>query len=257
MATNDPFVAIDEIPRKVLTFFYLVDTSGSMEGAKIASLNTAVRESLPIIKDISDNSSDSKIKIAVLEFSTDCQWMYPEPQDVENFVWQDLNAGGLTAMGAACRELAEKLSQSHGFMHEAAGSRAPVILLLSDGAPTDDFGSGLQKLKENKWFNVATKLAIAIGNDAINETLINFTGNSECVMTVHTIDQLKNLIRFVSVTASRVNSKTTSVGTESDDKAKETATAITEAIKNDPTLTGIDVGTDAQTSGKTDDWTGW
>ena len=32
---NDPFAIVDEIPRKVMTLFYLVDTSGSMSGAKI------------------------------------------------------------------------------------------------------------------------------------------------------------------------------------------------------------------------------
>lgn len=44
--TNDPFNIVDEIPRKVMTLFYLVDTSGSMSGAKIGALNTAVRETL-------------------------------------------------------------------------------------------------------------------------------------------------------------------------------------------------------------------
>ena len=46
---TDPFAIIDEIPRKVMTMFYLVDTSGSMSGAKIGALNTAVRETLPLI----------------------------------------------------------------------------------------------------------------------------------------------------------------------------------------------------------------
>ena len=32
---NDPFNIVDEIPRKAMTLFYLVDTSGSMSGAKI------------------------------------------------------------------------------------------------------------------------------------------------------------------------------------------------------------------------------
>ena len=72
---NDPFAIVDEIPRKVMTLFYLVDTSGSMAGAKIGALNTAVRETLPIIKEISENNSDSKIKISVLEFSSGCEWM--------------------------------------------------------------------------------------------------------------------------------------------------------------------------------------
>ena len=123
----NPFDIVNEVPRKVLTLFYLVDTSGSMSGSKIAALNTAVRETLPIIEEISATNSDSKIKIAVLEFSSGCEWMYPTPREIEDFEWIDLEAGGLTSLGEAYENLSQKLSHSHGFMQEATGSFAPVI----------------------------------------------------------------------------------------------------------------------------------
>ena len=227
-----------------------------MSGSKIAALNTAVRETLPIIEEISATNSDSKIKIAVLEFSSGCEWMYPTPREIEDFEWIDLVAGGLTSLGEAYENLSQKLSHSHGFMQEATGSFAPVILLLSDGVPTDDAEHGLQKLKANKWFNVATKVAIAIGNDTRTQSLIDFTGNDEAVLTVHTIDELKKMIRMVSVTASRVNSKTTSVGKDAPSKAEETINSIKDDINNDPTLAGIDVG-NSSNSTAVDDWSGW
>lgn len=253
---TDPFAIIDEIPRKVMTMFYLVDTSGSMSGAKIGALNTAVRETLPIIKEISENNSDSKIKISVLEFSSGCDWMYPMPTEIETFEWRDLQAGGLTSLGEAYEQLSQKLSHSHGFMMEATGSFAPVIILLSDGAPTDHPEYALEKLRANKWFKVATKIAIAIGDDCIKSTLIDFTGNEEAVLTVHNVDELKKIIRMVSVTASRVNSKNTSAGKDAPDKATETVNTIKNDIINDPTLKGIDVGSSTTNSG-TDDWAGW
>lgn len=253
---TDPFAIIDEIPRKVMTLFYLVDTSGSMSGVKIGALNTAVRETLPIIKEISENNSDSKIKISVLEFSSGCDWMYPMPTEIETFEWRDLQAGGLTSLGDAYEQLSQKLSHSHGFMMEATGSFAPVIILLSDGAPTDHPEYALEKLRANKWFKVATKIAIAIGDDCIKSTLIDFTGNEEAVLTVHNVDELKKIIRMVSVTASRVNSKNTSAGKDAPDKATETVNTIKNDIINDPTLKGIDVGSSTTNSG-TDDWAGW
>ncbi len=253
---NDSFNIVDEIPRKVMTLFYLVDTSGSMSGAKIGALNTAVRETLPILEEISKSNSDSKIKIAVLEFSSNCQWMYPTPIEIENFEWRDLQASGLTVLGEAYDNLNHQLSHSHGFMMEATGSFAPVIILLSDGAPTDETGHALEKLRANKWFKVATKIAIAIGDDCVKSTLIDFTGHEEAVLTVHTIDELKKIIRLVSVTASRVNSKTTSVGKDAPDKSTETITTLGNDIANDPTLKGIDVGSSTKNAG-TDDWTGW
>lgn len=253
---NDIFNIVDEIPRKVMTLFYLVDTSGSMSGAKIGALNTAVRETLPIIEEISKSNSDSKIKIAVLEFSSGCEWMYPAPQEIESFEWRDLQAGGLTSLGEAYDNLNQQLSHSHGFMMEATGSFAPVIILLSDGAPTDHPEHALDKLRTNNWFKVATKVAIAIGDDCIKSTLNDFTGNDEAVLTVHNVDELKKIIRMVSVTASRVNSKNTSAGKDAPDKATETVNTIQTDIANDPTLKGIDVGNSTTNAG-TDDWAGW
>ena len=51
MLNNDPFAA-DAVPRRVMHLIFLVDTSGSMRGAKIASLNTAVREALNDVGDL-------------------------------------------------------------------------------------------------------------------------------------------------------------------------------------------------------------
>lgn len=254
--TQNLFLNIDEIPRKVMTLFYLVDTSGSMAGSKISALNTAVRETLPLIEEISKTNSDSKIKIAVLEFSSGCEWMYPAPKDIESFEWRDLQASGLTSLGAAYDNLSNKLSCSHGFMEEPTGSYAPVIILLSDGAPTDHPEHALEKLKSNNWYKAATKIAIAIGDDCVKSTLINFTGNEEGVLTVHNIDELKKLIQMVSVTASRVNSKTTSIGKDADNKEIETISTLRTQINNDHTLAGIDVGTSTKNAG-TDDWSGW
>ena len=59
-----------EIPRKTLVMFFLIDTSGSMEGEKIASLNDAMREILPDIKKISPISvipSSSTTSVSLLQ----------------------------------------------------------------------------------------------------------------------------------------------------------------------------------------------
>jgi uncharacterized protein YegL len=120
MEKNNPF-ELDAVPRRVMPLIFLVDTSGSMDGAKIASLNVAVQESLKDVGEISKNNSDAQIKVAVLEFSSGTQWMYPQPIESESLQWQVLQASGLTSLGAAYSELNEKLSKSHGFMAEPTG----------------------------------------------------------------------------------------------------------------------------------------
>ena len=193
-----------------MVLFFLVDTSGSMYGEKIGSLNDAIRETVPDLKDLSQSNPDAAIKIAVMQFDTNVRWLYPQPIDSEQFRWNDLQAGGLTELGAALLELNGKLSKTQ-FMQEAAGSYAPVLILLSDGGPTDDFDSALEVIKKNAWFKHAIKIAIAIGNDADKNVLTQFTGNSESVIEVHNKSALKAIIRFVSVTSSQVNSKSNSV----------------------------------------------
>ncbi len=244
------------IPRRTMVLFFVVDTSGSMEGDKIGSLNVAIQEVIPIINDISSNNADAQIKVAALEFSSGTEWMYPQPIEAEAFQWRDLQAGGLTSMGEACIELNNKLSNSHGFMNEAAGSFAPAIILLSDGEPTDDYKRGIEKLKNNPWFKAGVKVAIAIGDDANQGILAEFTGNKEAVLTVHNKEQLKDIIRFVSVTASQVASSHVSVGQDAPEtKQDELQEKLNNAVDTDSAFQGVDQGTDV--SSGTDDWGDW
>ena len=199
-----------KIARRTMVLFFVVDTSGSMMGEKIGSVNDAIRETVADLKDLSSGNPDAAIKIAAMQFDTDVNWLYPQPIDSEDFQWNDLQAGGLTSLGSALKELNQKLSKAQ-FLQEAAGSFAPVIILLSDGGPTDAYKDALEEIKKNNWFKHAIKIAIAIGNDADKNVLTDFTGNSESVVEVHNRAMLKAFIRFVSVTSSQVNSKSSGV----------------------------------------------
>ena len=205
------------IPRRTMVLFFLVDTSGSMSGDKIGAVNEAIREVIPEIKDISAENADALIKIAVLEFSSGARWLYERPVDSDLFVWNNMEAGGVTDLGEAFKMLNEKLSFSKGFMADAIGSYAPAIFMMSDGEPTDEYKKGLEELRKNKWFKVAIKVAVAIGADANTEILKEFTGNEECVLTVRSPQALRKMIRFASVTASQIGSKSSNVGTDAVD----------------------------------------
>ncbi len=201
-----------EVARRTMTLFFVVDTSGSMAGSKMGTVNSAIEEVIPEIRKISGENADALIKIAVLQFANGADWVTPAPIDATDFTWNFLSANGLTSFGDACRKLNEKLSRS-AFMSDVAGSFAPAIFLLSDGEPTDDYSRDLDKLKENNWFRKAIKVAVAIGDDANGDVLAEFVGNREGVLTVHTPEALAKMIRFVSVTASQIGSTSGTVGT--------------------------------------------
>jgi uncharacterized protein YegL len=200
-----------EIPRRTMVLFFVVDASGSMGGSKIGAVNTAIEEVIPALADVSDENPDAVIKVAVLEFSSGVRWITQNgPVESDKFQWNYIDAAGMTDLGEACRELNAKLSRK-AFMQEAAGSFAPVIFLLSDGAPTDDFAAGLAVLQQNSWYRVAGKVAIAIGDDADKEVLEQFTGTAETVLEVHDSATLKRLIKVVAVRSSQIASRSSNV----------------------------------------------
>jgi uncharacterized protein YegL len=212
---------MEAVPRKTMVLLFVIDTSGSMMGFKIGSVNLAIEEVIPEIKDISATNADAQIKIAVLQFDSGCRWITSSgPIDAETFHWNQISAQGVTDFGSACKELNSKLSTKE-YMKEASGSFAPAIILLSDGEPTDNWQPELDQLKQNKWFGSAIKVALAVGDDANYDVLGQFTGTSEAVIPIHNRGELKRTIKFVSVRASMVASKSTQAGSETKTKQDE------------------------------------
>jgi uncharacterized protein YegL len=210
-----------EIPRRTMVLFFMIDSSGSMEGDKIGQVNTAIEEVIPALRDVSDDNADAQIKVAALEFSSGARWITANgPVEVDQFSWNYIDAGGVTDLGAACKALNEKLS-TKAFMNEATGSFAPAIFILSDGEPTDDWQSGLNLLKQNNWFKAAVKVAVAIGEEANKVVLKEFTGTMEAVLTVRNAAMLKKMITFASVRASQVASKSSNVSDSAQDMGDE------------------------------------
>lgn len=234
--------------RRTLNIFLLVDTSTSMSGEKIAAVNDAVRNVIPIINSIGEDNPDAEIKLSALTFDSVVKWVNSQPQNASSVKWTDCTAQGMTAMGEACLELNRKLSHKTGFLKSASGSYAPVVVMLSDGGPTDDFESGMNSLNQNAWFRHSTRIAIAIGNDADTGVLACFTGNPELVFRAHNIDALRSVIKIAVITSSQVCSSSASIAVSQSGslqsasmptKAAMTADAIAEAAQE---IEGLDVG---------------
>ena len=74
-----------------------------------------------------------------------------------------------------------------------------VLVLVSDGRPTDDFLSGIRELEKQPWGKRAVRLAIGIGTDADLEALQRFTGNLEIKpLCANSPELLTRYIRWVS-----------------------------------------------------------
>lgn len=244
------------MPRRVMTLFLLVDTSGSMTvNGNIGKVNSAIEEMIPLLQEVSDENADAEIKVAVMAFSSGCRWVTHDAsgqvgaESLESFFWNDLEASGLTDMGAAFTELESKLSRA-SFLASNTGAYAPVIILLSDGMPTDNWQPGLDKLKRNNWYKCATKIAISV--DSGDTTVLSaFTGTTESVLQVNSDrEDLKSLLCRLAVVSSTMQSRSVSASSGGTD-VEEAENRAKEAIQQ---TTGI---TDTADSGN-DIWgTGW
>lgn len=136
-------------------------------------------------------------------------------------------------MGAAFRALNEKLSVSQGFMQRASGSVAPVLFLLSDGEPTDDYKSGLLELQKNNWYKIAVRVAIGYGESFNEQILREFTGNEGTILSTSDPNSLRKTIRFVAVTSSRVASQGSSFSSNDENSDPDNNTQkVADAFQN-------------------------
>lgn len=178
-----------------LHFIFIADCSGSMSGDKIQSLNHAIRESIPHMREVARGNPNAEVLVRSVKFSTGAQWHHSQPTHVEQFEWTDLTVDGLTDMGRALTLVADSLKTPP--MPERA--LPPVLVLVSDGEPTDDFDGGLRALMAEPWGKKAVRLAIAIGEDARTDVLQKFIGHAELQpLQANNADQLVKYIRWAS-----------------------------------------------------------
>lgn len=192
----------------------IIDVSGSMGGERIGMVNDAMSEVPEQLNAINDGLIDTRLLIAPMEFSSGASWFQlhnGEPAEVDTFVWRDMQASGLTDMGEAFKLLTEKLTvKEKGGWMSGRGGMAPILILISDGGPTDNYKPQLEILKKRGWFRAAHKFAVAVG-DADKEVLKEFCGFDEAVIDTNVIrNNLSSIIKAVVVTASSCVSQSAS-----------------------------------------------
>lgn len=191
-----PSLFLDESGQQmVLYIMFLIDSSGSMVGERIEALNASLAS---VFDNFSIINPDIDIKINVLQFSSGCQWMYSEPISVELFRWKSIDARGLTNLGDAYHELNMVMSKELLFSqdHCPAGFMPPVIFLITDGEPTDDYLPQMANLWNNNYFKKSNKFAIGLGDGFSTDVLMLFTKNQKRMFAIsdEALNEFKALV---------------------------------------------------------------
>ena len=184
-----------EMAGRPLHFIWIADCSGSMSGDKIQSLNTAIRESVPEMKNVAQSNPHAKVLVRAIKFSSGATWHIPQATPIEQFQWQDLAASGVTDMGRALSMVADELKMPP---MDPRGL-PPVLVLITDGYPTDDVSRGIQAIMDQPWGKKSVRIGIGIGEDADYAVLEKFIGNLE-IKPLHArnADQLVGYIKWAS-----------------------------------------------------------
>lgn len=197
--SDDSDIPGGKMESRPVHFIWLLDCSGSMSmNGKIDSLNYAVREAIPEMRDAARSNPGASLMVRVITFASGATWHVREPVPVEDFGWDDVGIYGITDMGAAFTLAAAALETPP--MPQRA--LRPVLVLVSDGQPTDDWRAGLRALDSTPWGQRAVRIAIGIGKDADRAMLQEYLANPELQpLEPKNPRQLVQAIRWASTAA--------------------------------------------------------
>lgn len=177
-----------------LPVYLLLDTSGSMFGEPIESVNNGLKTMVAALKQ--NPHALETAYLSVITFDSSAKQTMPMTE-VATFVAPNLSASGCTALGEAL-ELVRKCAERDvtPTTTEVKGDWKPLVFIMTDGEPTDDFEKGLAEFKKGKW---GTVVCCAAGQHANKERLAKI---SEIIVSLDTTDSKTIEAFFKWVTAS-------------------------------------------------------
>lgn len=183
-----------------LPVIILADTSGSMGvDGKIQALNLALNNMLNSFKQ--ESRIKAEIQVSIVTFSGETANIYMPLKPVSDINQEiALGASGGTPLGDAIIKTIEMIEDK-----EVIPSRAykPTLVLVSDGQPTDDWESAFEALKNSDRAKKATRMAMAIGQDADKEVLTAFINDVEApLFEAHNAKDIQKFFRAVTMSVS-------------------------------------------------------
>lgn len=191
-----------------LPVYLALDTSGSMVGEPIE----AVKNGMKILTDAlrQDPYALETAHLSVITFDSSARQVVPM-SDLTSFTPPDVSASGSTCLGAALGLLAQKIdTEVTKTTADTKGDWKPMVFIMTDGGPTDDWRRGLAEFRKRK---TGVVVACAAGGAADTSVLKEITEN---VVTLDVADSasLKSFFRWVSASISQGSLKIDAKGAE-------------------------------------------
>jgi uncharacterized protein YegL len=157
----------EEIPKIIATsephmaLVFLLDTSGSMNGDPIESLNKGLNRFK--VEVCQDKQTRDRLDVAIVEFN-DGHRVVQDFTPVEYMDPIDLTASGRTNMASAI-ETALNMVDERSRLYRQTGTvpYKPWAILISDGTPTDDISAVAQRIKDMEEGGKVNFLSLGVG----------------------------------------------------------------------------------------------
>ena len=207
---------IDRIAKEKLNIILLIDTSKSMQGKRIKQVDQAILDIRDYLVDLQDENTNVDFYLTLIPFSNKATFYKNETSvNVTKFRYDGLKCGGYSNLHFGYAKLEEILyKESKGGIMPDFGGVAPIILLLSDGHPTGNrYKDNLKRLELLPWFKVALRYGIAIelNDERSQKVLYDFVGKNGDVISCFKSSMLKDIIKIIVLTASKVKSTASNI----------------------------------------------
>jgi len=193
-----------------LPVYFLLDTSGSMTGDPIVAVNEGVSLFAAAAK--SDPHGLETIYVGIITFGNNGVIQEMPLTDITMFQPQSFSAGGGTPLGEAFTKLGEvlKVEVRQNASNDSKGDYKPLVFLLTDGFPTDNYKERIAAFKARKHVRNINIIAIGCGSNADTSVLKEIT-EMVFLMQDMTIENMRKLFQWITQTA-LIASKTASQG---------------------------------------------
>lgn len=177
-----------------LPVYLVLDVSGSMLGEPIEAVRTGIQTLVSTLR--GDPYALETAYLSVILFDSEARQATPLTELIA-FQPPVIEPGSLTSLGKALRltkQCIEREVQSN--TPEAKGDWKPLVFLMTDGKPNDDWEAGLEEFRRAK---TGLVVACGAGPQADTDVLKKIT---EAVVTLDTADQSTIAAFFKWVSAS-------------------------------------------------------
>ncbi|MCL7987431.1 VWA domain-containing protein [Sphingobacterium sp. lm-10] len=191
-----------------LPVYLLLDTSGSMTGEPIEAVKNGVQMMMHSLRQ--NPQAIETAFVSIITFDSEAKQIVPLT-DLASFQMVDIKASGLTSLGAALSLLADKLeSELYKTTIEQKGDWKPLIFIMTDGVPTDNWQHGSDKLKH---VNKGLIIGCAAGQGA-DDVLLRQIANSVVRLDSADSESISKFFQWVTASISTTSTKVEESGKE-------------------------------------------